>query len=117
MSTSLLKRIPYHYSSAVITAILANDANTTVPPLISTKHNHEKEAITRIYTEALLVTLPTPDFSMPFIVICLTSTVVAIAFGSIHNLTTRQYQLKKVEDVKKQNILNRLISLLPFKRK
>ena len=36
------------------------------------------------------MTLPTPDFSMPFNVICLTCTVVAIAFGSIHNLSTRQ---------------------------
>ena len=113
-----MKCISYYHSSAVITAILPNDINTTTPPLISTKRNHDKEAITRIYTEALLVTLPTPDFSMPFIVICLTSTVVAIAFGSIHNLTTRQYQLKNVEEAKKQNILSRLISLvLPFKKK
>ena len=33
--------------------------------------------------------LPTPDFSMMFNVICFVSTVVAIAFGSLHNLTTR----------------------------
>ena len=39
--------------------------------------------IIRIYTEVLLVSLSTPDFSMPYNVICLTCTVVAIAFGSI----------------------------------
>jgi len=44
---------------------------------------------TRIHTEALLVSLPTPDFSMPYNVICLVSTVVSLAFGPIHNLTTR----------------------------
>ncbi|EDV26025.1 uncharacterized protein TRIADDRAFT_23458 [Trichoplax adhaerens] len=108
----------FYISSAVITTVLLNDANTTVPPLMASNRNHDKEVITRLYTEALLVTLPTPDFSMPFIVICLTSTVVAIAFGSIHNLTTRQYQLKNIEDIKKQSIFNRLISLvLPFKKK
>ena len=45
----------------------------------------------RIHTESLLITLPTPDFSMPYNVICLACTVVAIAFGSMHNLTTRRY--------------------------
>ena len=42
-----------------------------------------------LFTEPLLVQLPTPDFSMMFNVICFVSTVVAIAFGSLHNLTTR----------------------------
>ena len=45
----------------------------------------------RLHSETLLVTLPTPDFSMPYNVICLACTVVAIAFGSIHNLTTRRF--------------------------
>ena len=42
-----------------------------------------------MYTEPLLVRLPTPDFSMMFNVICFVSTVVAIAFDSLHNLTTQ----------------------------
>ena len=46
----------------------------------------------RIHTETLLVLLPTPDFSMPYNVICLACTVIAIAFGSLHNLTTRQFR-------------------------
>ena len=33
--------------------------------------------------------MPTPDFSMPYNVICFVCTVIAIAFGSIFNLTTR----------------------------
>lgn len=45
----------------------------------------------RLHTECLLVTLPTPDFSMPYNVICLACTVLAIAFGSMHNLTTRRF--------------------------
>ncbi len=49
------------------------------------------EQFVRIHTESLLITLPTPDFSMPYNVICLACTVVAIAFGSIHNLATRRF--------------------------
>lgn len=44
----------------------------------------------RLHTEPLLVPLPTPDFSMPYNVLCFVCTVVAIGFGSIFNLTTRQ---------------------------
>jgi phosphatidylinositol glycan class T len=46
----------------------------------------------RIYSETLLMNLPTPDFSMPYNVICLTCTVVAIGFGSMHNFTTRKFK-------------------------
>ena len=48
----------------------------------------------QIHTEALLLTLPTPDFSMPYNVICLTCTVVALAFGPIHSITTKKIGLK-----------------------
>ena len=46
----------------------------------------------RLHTEILLITLPTPDFSMPYNVICLACTVVAIAFGSFHNLSSRRFE-------------------------
>jgi len=45
--------------------------------------------LVRIFTETLVVTLPTPDFSMPYNVICLACTVAALAFGPIHNITTK----------------------------
>lgn len=44
-----------------------------------------------IYTESLLIRLPTPDFSMPYNVITLTCTVLSMYFGSIFNMLTRQY--------------------------
>lgn len=44
----------------------------------------------RLHTELLLISLPTPDFSMPYNVICFVCTVIAIGFGSIFNLTTRK---------------------------
>ncbi|KAI4160004.1 MAG: hypothetical protein LQ342_006132 [Letrouitia transgressa] len=57
-------------------------------------------------TTSLLLSLPTPDFSMPYNVIILTSTVMALAFGMIFNLMVRRfvgadevpgYELRKVK--------------------
>lgn len=56
----------------------------------------------RLYTEPLLVNLPTPDFSMPYNVICLTCTVVAVGYGSFYNLLTRTFQ---VEDTKQGGLV------------
>lgn len=50
----------------------------------------------RIYTSTLLVDLATPDFSMPYNVIIMTSTVVALFFGSIFNLLTRKFVVVRV---------------------
>lgn len=47
--------------------------------------------LVNVYTETLLMNLPVPDFSMPYNVICLTCTAIAIVFGSIHNFTTRKF--------------------------
>lgn len=55
----------------------------------------ESSYFVRIYTEPLLVNLPTPDFSMPYNVICLTCTVVAVGYGSLYNLLTRSFQIEE----------------------
>ena len=41
----------------------------------SVKVNEDSIILVQLYTEALLVNLPTPDFSMPYNVICLACTV------------------------------------------
>lgn len=46
---------------------------------------------TYLRTTTLLLYLPTPDFSMPYNVIILTSTVMALGFGSIFNLLVRRF--------------------------
>lgn len=46
---------------------------------------------TEIRTTTLLLPLPTPDFSMPYNVIILTSTVMALSFGFIFNLLVRRF--------------------------
>ncbi len=55
----------------------------------------------RIYTPAVLVDLATPDFSMPYNVIILTSTIIALAFGSIFNLLTRRFALVPIDNTTK----------------
>lgn len=64
------------------------------------------EYFIRLHTETLLISLPTPDFSMPYNVICLACTVIAIAFGSIHNLTTRRFVV--YDEVKHASVFTRL---------
>jgi phosphatidylinositol glycan class T len=46
---------------------------------------------TYLRTTSMLLPLPTPDFSMPYNVIILTSTVMALAFGSIFNILVRRF--------------------------
>merc|ERR1719420_2130114 len=76
--------------------------------------------VLRIYTETLLVSLPTPDFSMPYNVICLACTVAALAFGPIHNITTKTLSLVSPEDVEPglvTKILLKIKSLLRLDKK
>ena len=67
-----------------------------------------------LYTETLLVSLPTPDFSMPYNVICLACTVAALAFGPIHNITTKTLEVVKPGDVE-EGILKKLVSKIKSK--
>lgn len=59
----------------------------------------------RLYTDPILISMPTPDFSMPYNVLCLVSTVLSIAFGPLYNLTTRSTNIierfyRKKDDTK-----------------
>lgn len=42
-------------------------------------------------TTSLLLSLPTPDFSMPYNVIIFTSTVISLAFGGLYNILVRRF--------------------------
>lgn len=63
---------------------------------------------TYLRTTSLLLYLPTPDFSMPYNVIILSSTVIALAFGSIFNLLVRR--LVAVDEVPEGKGLKGLIA-------
>lgn len=69
------------------------DANRgfNVAPAVIRVSSDGQDAPVYIRTTSLLLPLPTPDFSMPYNVIILTSTVIALAFGSIFNLLVRRF--------------------------
>lgn len=48
-------------------------------------------AASNLRTTSLLLSLPTPDFSMPYNVIIFTSTAVALAFGGMFNILVRRF--------------------------
>jgi len=59
---------------------IAAAAITILSPLPST-----------LRTTSLLLSLPTPDFSMPYNVIIFTSTAIALAFGGVFNIIVRRF--------------------------
>lgn len=73
--------------SATLSFVLDDFAHATLVPGDT---SYTQPQIVTLKTESLLISLPTPDFSMPYNVICLVSTVVSLAFGPIHNFTTKR---------------------------
>jgi GPI-anchor transamidase subunit T len=70
-------------------------------------------------TPSLLLSLPTPDFSMPYNVIILSSTVIALAFGSVFNLLVRRFVALEEGDVvvgnKVRGLILRVVGLVRAK--
>lgn len=100
----------FYLGSAIITALLPTARNYTAIPqtesLIKNSFNVSREGyLVQLRTEALIVALPTPDFSMPYNVICLACTVVALAFGPLHNIASKRLRLTVI---KKRGLLQRL---------
>lgn len=72
-----------------------------LPPAVFipiTNNSSERGVVPRrLYTPAVLVDLATPDFSMPYNVIIMSSTLIALIFGSVFNLLTRKFVALPVE--------------------
>ncbi|XP_072169564.1 GPI transamidase component PIG-T-like [Diadema setosum] len=105
--------IGFFINSAIVSVILPNAANVSGAGLIDADSEGSRQPgfFLRLYTEPLLIQLPTPDFSMPYNVICLACTVVAIAFGSLHNLSTRKFDfVEAAAAAGKKNFLKELLS-------
>ncbi|CAI6332083.1 unnamed protein product [Periconia digitata] len=66
------------------------DAAPAVVRVLSPNTMGDRKGI-YLRTTPLLLSLPTPDFSMPYNVIILTSTVMALGFGNIFNLVVRRF--------------------------
>ncbi|XP_051887165.1 GPI transamidase component PIG-T [Pristis pectinata] len=106
--------------SALVPSSVTMETNNTKPmPLFNKLFPFVDPSVyfVRLYTEALLVNLPTPDFSMPYNVICLTCTVVAVGYGSFYNLLTRTFQIvEPTGGVAKKiaNVIRRLRGVPPI---
>lgn len=69
-------------------------------------------------TTALLLNLPTPDFSMPYNVIIFTSTAIALAFGGMFNLLVRRFvAANEGPEATVSRWRHRVLRLAPFGRK
>lgn len=117
-----------YIASAILTAQLPIARNFTAIPvdghLFADSFNASRSAgyIVQIRTESLLITLPVPDFSMPYNVICLACTVVALAFGPIHNISTKKLIYRKRPkrsdaDDESKGLRSKLKALFSFKKK
>ncbi|KAG6452408.1 hypothetical protein O3G_MSEX007619 [Manduca sexta] len=89
----------FYVGSAIITANLPTARNYTSLPISGSTFDSIINASKPWYpavlrTNGAMVSLPTPDFSMPYNVICLACTVVALAFGPLHNICTKELVLK-----------------------
>ncbi|OQO03831.1 hypothetical protein B0A48_10472 [Cryoendolithus antarcticus] len=71
----------------------ANRGFDVAPAVVRVLSEHGGFGGSYVRTTSLLLSLPTPDFSMPYNVIILTSTVIALGFGSLFNLLTRSFVL------------------------
>lgn len=90
------------------------DANRgfNVAPAVIRILNQKDQPSVYLRTTGLLLSLPTPDFSMPYNVIILTSTVMALGFGSIFNLLVRRFVLADEPALRAYSLRARLASRL-----
>jgi phosphatidylinositol glycan class T len=86
----------------------ANRGFNVAPAVIKVSAPEARKPI-YLRTTSLLLPLPTPDFSMPYNVIILTSTVIALAFGSIFNLMVRRFvTVEEASALRAQTLKGRL---------
>ncbi|KAL6418579.1 hypothetical protein ACFW04_011997 [Cataglyphis niger] len=113
----------FYMGPAIITALLPIARNYTALPFdgstINSSFNASKDDyLVQLRTESLLISLPTPDFSMPYNVICLACTAVALAFGPLHNISTKRLVLKRIEKDWKSKLFSFFIErIFRIKRK
>ncbi|XP_054730032.1 GPI transamidase component PIG-T [Anastrepha obliqua] len=111
-----------HYlGSAIIATQLPVGRNFTAIPvdkhLFADSFNASRPSyFLEIRTESLILSLPTPDFSMPYNVICLACTVVALAFGPIHSVATKRIVVEH-KDAPPQSLIGKVMrKLFKWKR-
>ena len=77
----------FDVAAAVITILHPSSPSTSTSPFTSTSSGSRRSGgrkTSNLRTTDLLLSLPTPDFSMPYNVIIFTSTAIALAFGGLY---------------------------------
>ncbi|OTB01890.1 hypothetical protein M426DRAFT_323114 [Hypoxylon sp. CI-4A] len=69
-----------------------------------------RQKTSNLRTTTLLLSLPTPDFSMPYNVIIFTSTAIALAFGGLYNILIRRFVGADEADVKVGGLKGKIIA-------
>lgn len=77
----------FDVAAAVITILNLDKA----PSSSALAPSGSRFATSNLRTTSLLLSLPTPDFSMPYNVIIFTSTAIALAFGGMFNILMRRF--------------------------
>lgn len=72
----------------------------------------EDQMKNEVYTEGNLVTLAPPDFSMPYNVICFTSTVLAVFFGTCLNLLLSRLEDDTIKQRDKQARVKKIVKVV-----
>ena len=80
----------------VFVPLIPNALNDTSTANVADPYLKLKLKTRRMYTPILLVDLATPDFSMPYNVIIMSCTLIALIFGSVFNLLTRKFVVVRV---------------------
>ncbi|GAA5821755.1 hypothetical protein JCM11251_001007 [Rhodosporidiobolus azoricus] len=81
---------------AQLILLSAPSTDATSPPQLGFLRS--RLPLLRLHTPTMLLSLPLPDFSMPYNVIILTSTVGALFFGSVMNGLVRQWYCVDLTD-------------------
>ena len=74
-------------------------SHLTAPSWCPAWVSHSLSYFVRLYLESLLVSLPTPDCSIAYNIICLTCMVVVLCHGSSYNLFTHTFHIKEPRKV------------------
>ena len=111
----------FYMGPAIITASLPIARNYTGLPqdgsTITSSFNASRDGyLVQMRTETILISLPTPDFSMPYNVICLACTAVALAFGPLHNISTKKLVLKHLQEDWRGKLMTRITGFFKSKK-
>ncbi|KAK4046748.1 Subunit of the glycosylphosphatidylinositol transamidase complex-like protein [Microbotryomycetes sp. JL201] len=86
----------FEVPGAIVTLLSSSTSNTSMPVALRLRQGKIDSQL-KLRTTSALIDLPTPDFSMPYNVIILTSTVIALFFGSVVNTLVRKWYVVSFE--------------------